>query len=62
MERDVATAILMGGRLEIRKNIPRKLMRIRKPVDEPRGDALISRVNLQVDTFARPVNRNNFQI
>ncbi|KYQ57961.1 hypothetical protein ALC60_03010 [Trachymyrmex zeteki] len=31
LERDVATAILMGGRLEIRKNIPRKLTRIRKP-------------------------------
>ncbi|KYN34297.1 hypothetical protein ALC56_11404 [Trachymyrmex septentrionalis] len=31
LERDVATAIPMGGRLEIRKNIPRKLTRIRKP-------------------------------
>ncbi|EGI57851.1 hypothetical protein G5I_14038 [Acromyrmex echinatior] len=31
LERDVATAISMGGRLEIRKNIPRKLTRIRKP-------------------------------
>lgn len=47
MERDAATAIPMGGRLEIRKNIPRKLTRIRKPADEAgEEDALTSQVNL----------------
>ncbi|KYN00076.1 hypothetical protein ALC62_09138 [Cyphomyrmex costatus] len=58
LERDVATAIPMGGRLEIRKNIPRKLTRIRKPARRRVNQS--GKLTRARNSSARTINRNNF--